>query len=140
MNVFICLKEPLYFRGRRFKKGEELHMEGEPTDGKGNSLVDEKNPAFRLERSDGSVSNEPVPQNTDLQDAADADPRTNSQIRRDIKDVYGETPSMTMKKINLLALELKLKMLHGKDAAIKPAGEIGMNDEMTLAQAQELVR
>ena len=138
------------YRNQRLKTGEIVESDTEPTDGKGNSLVDltadelrrGHTPAFKLVGG-GVPTPAPEPVINDMEEAAKLDPRTNSQIRRDIKEKYGEAPAPTMKKLNLIALETKLRMLHGKDAAIAASQlgkEIGMNDPMTLKDAEAIIK
>lgn len=136
MNVFECIKDKVIWRSRKFKKGERFEMDGVPTDGKGKSLLDERRPAFRIVsgRVPEKVESVPEPVSSDIQELSDKDPRTRKEIRDDIKADFGDTADHRMSKVNLIALEQKLKMLHGKD------GAIGTNDEMTLLQAQELVK
>ena len=155
MNTFVCIKDKLIWdrqiwraerldNDKKLQPADEITMEDEPRDGKGWSLVNLREEALEQRKTPGfkQTSGKPGPQrlmkdqtgSPDFDKMAEEDPRTNSQIRSDIKKDFDNSPSPKMKKSSLLSLEAKLRVLYGKDAAIRT------NDEMTLGQAQGLVK
>lgn len=130
------------YRGQRLRTGDIVQSETEPTDGKGNSLVNSERPAFELISESG-------PRNPDARDVfptgkkwdidwierANTDTRTKPEIAADIKKKHGqEIDHRPIRKADLLAQEYQLDLMRGKDAAM------GTNDPMTLSQAQEFLK
>jgi hypothetical protein len=120
-----------YYSGQKIKRGEILESDTEPMCGQDTSLVNCDSPAFELVEGspEPARSLTVAPVNSDLQEVANLDPRSRKQIRDDIKKNYGDGVDHRMSKINLIALEMKLKMLHQKDAVL--------DNSMTTSQAQE---
>lgn len=116
MPRYECLKEGLIYPGLpTLKKGQIVDIDGIPQDGKGNSLLTEKHPAFRP--VDGPVgAPEAKPNLTEWEEKAKVDPRNNAQIRSEIKKLYGEETNPRTKKPELLFIEDRARQLAGKDA------------------------
>ncbi len=137
------------YRGQKLKRGQVVQSETEPIDGKGHSLVNcefPNDPACKRNKERGKpckhmafelISDDSPARNLDLETYSSEidetkDPRKQPEIRRDIKERFGEPTPQTMKKKDLLALERKLIMLEGKEGT----QATGTNDAMTPQQAQ----
>ena len=119
MPLYECLKEGLIYPGLpTLKKGQIVSIDGIPQDGKGNSLLEEKYPAFRQAGGQAVISTpaEEPPKLAEWEEKAKLDPRNNAQIRRDIKEAYGSETTNRMKKAELLYIEDRERQLAGKDA------------------------
>lgn len=132
------------YKGQRFRAGEVVESELEPTDGKGNSLVDCDNPAFEFVSEDTpgrpSDTKKPSP-SVDFIRMANDDPRTKPQIAKEIELKHGvKIDSRQIRKVDLLAQEYQLDITRGKDATQAEQPGIGTNDAMTGLQAQEFVK
>ena len=115
-----CEKNGLWFLGRVWKKNE-LYFGLEPRDGKGNSLCDEKFPAFSPKGETDPTA--PPPQAVDMRpdyskddQSGQEDPRTKRQILEDIKTNYGDEINPRLKKADILERERLLRMTARRDA------------------------
>jgi len=128
------------YRGQRLKFGEIVQCDIEPTDGKGNSLVDCPDSAFELVSDDAPARNITGKKwEVDFDKLAAEDTRTKPQIAADIKEKYGQAiDPRPIRKSELIAQEYRLNIMKGRDAAEFTL--VGTNDKMTGLQAQEFVR